>query len=478
MTTIRNFVLLSMAAMLGVLPLDAQNGPEGLSMEAIAQRLDQLERQNFELGRQNSEFLEQISTLRREVDDLKRPSSTGALEPSAPVQNGIEALEVKVGAQADLLAEQNQVKVESSQRLPVRLTGMALFNIFRNTAHAQSAQQYARFAVPVRGPSESGASFRQTVIGLEFQSPYAVLGGTFRGTTLFDLYPAGDTLNPPAAQVRLRLAYIEGQWKTRSVVVGLDKPIFAPREPNSLAQVAFSPLTAAGNLYLWQPEVSFEQRLKLGADQEFRANIGVAQLTEFTETVPAQFLSGMEKRRPALQGHFQFSHRIDENRRLEIATGFHASTSHVLGNSIPSRVLALDWFWNPVRRIEFTGALFTGKNLASFGGAALRQSFTFLTPRPGQVSVIPVRSRGGWAQLTFLATSRLSFNLQSGVDDPNNRDLPSSGAARNRAYVANMFYRLAPNVVTGAEIARMRTLYMAGQHPINNHYDLYLAYMF
>src|SRR5439155_13474284 len=116
-------------------------------------------------------------TLRRELNELKRPSATGAPDSSAAAQNrnGTEALEEKVDAQAALLAEQNQVKLESSQRLPVRLTGMALFNIFRNTAHAQSAQQYARFAQVARGPSEAGASLRQSVIGLEFQSPNAVL---------------------------------------------------------------------------------------------------------------------------------------------------------------------------------------------------------------------------------------------------------------------------------------------------------------
>ena len=118
------------------------------------------------------------------------------------------------------------------------------------------------------------------------------------------------------------------------------------------------------------------------------------------------------------------------------------------------------------------------QNLSAFGGGALRQSFAFLTVRPGQVSVIPVRSRGGWGQLTFIATSRLSFNLQTGVDDPNNRDLPATGLARNTAYVANTFYRLAPNVVTGVEVAHMRTLYMAGPRPAANHYDLYFAYMF
>jgi hypothetical protein len=472
MKTIGNLVLPLIATLLWALPTYAQSETKDVSIEGITERLEQLEQQN-------SRLLQQISTLRRELDELKRPSSPERSNVETPVEQQIEALEEKAETQAGLLAEQSQVNVQSSQRLPIRITGMALFNAFKNTAHGQNGLQYPRMAQVARNPSEAGASLRQTSIGLEFQSPYAVLGGAFKGKVLFDLFPGYD---PQAlstnAQGRLRLGYIEGQWKTRSVIVGQDKPIFNPREPDSLAQVGFAPLSASGNLYLWLPQMSFEQRLTLGARQDIRADIGVVQIAEDVTRVPAQFVSAIEKKRPALEGRVQFGHHIDDQRRVEIATGFHTSSSHVLGTAIPSRVVSVDWFWNPLRRIEFTGAWFTGKNLAAFGGAALRQSFTFLTLAPGQVSVIPVRSRGGWAQITLVATSRLSFNLQSGVDDPNNHDLPSSGIARNSTYVANTFYRLAPNVVTGLEVSRVRTLYMAGQHPITNHYDLYLAYMF
>jgi hypothetical protein len=127
---------------------------------------------------------------------------------------------------------------------------------------------------------------------------------------LFDLFPGYD---PQAlatnAQGRLRLAYIEGQWKTRSVIVGQDKPIFNPREPNSLAQVGFSPLSSSGNLYLWLPQMSFEQRLMLGARQDIRADIGVVQIAEDVARVPSEFVSAIEKKRPALEGRFQFGHR-------------------------------------------------------------------------------------------------------------------------------------------------------------------------
>ena len=49
---------------------------------------------------------------------------------------------------------------------------------------------------------------------------------------------------------------------------------------------------------------------------------------------------------------------------------------------------------------------------------------------------------------------------------------------RNAAYVANATYRIAPNVLGGFELSQVRTQYKAGQHPQNNHYDVYLAYLF
>jgi hypothetical protein len=288
-------------------------------------------------------------------------------------------------------------------------------------------------------------------------------------------------------QVRLRTASIEAQWDTRTLMAGQEKPIFSPREPNSLAQVGVSPLTSAGNLWLWRPQVRFEQRISLSSSTDVQARIGVYETaesgaiyddTQVSDITAQQLLASLQQRRPALEGRVQLSHRFSETRRLEIAPGFHVSSTRVAGFSIPSNAASVDWFFNPLRRLEFTGFLFTGENLANVGGGGVRQGFTLLGDAPGRYRAIPVRTRGGWAQLTFIATPRLSFSLYGGEDDPNNRDLPASGIGRNLAYAANVFFKLAPNVVLGGEISQVRTQFLNGQRPLNNHYDLALAYLF
>lgn len=145
--------------------------------------------------------------------------------------------------------------------------------------------------------------------------------------------------------------------------------------------------------------------------------------------------------------------------------------------SVPSRVYSLDWLANLHPRVEVTGFWFTGKNVAK-SSARMLTGVTILTPRPGVIQAIPIRSRGGWAQVTLIATSRLSFNFAGGVENPDDRDVLADMISRNQALTANWFYRLAPNVVIGSEVSQTRTRFGGGQRPRYNHYDMYMAYLF
>src|SRR5258708_25858985 len=86
--------------------------------------------------------------------------------------------------------------------------------------------------------------------------------------------------------VRLRTAEIDLDWTNTSIMFGQAKPLISPRDPDSLAQVGVSPLTGAGNLWLWQPQVRIEQRIKLGNNTGFAAQAGVFQ-TNFLTAIPA-----------------------------------------------------------------------------------------------------------------------------------------------------------------------------------------------
>ena len=433
-------------------------------VQQILERLERLERENHNLAAE-------VRLLREELAASHGVSAPAVSSESSSGTAAPTPLEERLAVQEQRIEEQAQAKVEASQRLPLTLTGMVLFNAFLN-GQASGGQEYPTTASPFSGASSvGGATLRQSVIGLKFQGPTVLGGGQVNGSLYLDLF--GGTANSLNHLVRLRVATVEIDWKNRSIMVGQDKPIVAPREPNSLAQVGVSPLTGAGNLWLWQPQIRFEQRVALGRQAGLRLQAGVYQTSE-----PSYISRGGDSAaivpgpRPALEGRFEFWRQFGEGGRIEIAPGFHTSTSHVAGVSVPSHLFTVDWLIQPIAKIQFTGTFFNGQNAAGLGG--LHQGFTVF----GDNRVRAIRATGGWAQLSYLATKRLSFNLQGGQESDRGTDLRPGDIHRNLMYAGNAIYRLGPNVLLGLEASQVRTSYILGPSRLNNHYDLALGYLF
>lgn len=417
-------------------------------MQRILERLDRLERENRALA-------EEVRALRQEVAAAR----------------GEPDLEERIAVNERRTEELAQSKVETSGKLPLSITGMALFNAYWNGPHGGDSQ-YPLIAQAAAGRRNAGASLRQSVIGLRFDGPRAIGGAHVNGTLSMDLFAgSAQSLNH---LLRLRVATVGIEWENTSIVVGQDKPIISPREPRSLAQVGYSPLTAAGNLWLWQPQARVEQRIRFGRGAGLRAQAGVFQTSEVGASAYPEY-SDYEpvpmRGRPAYQARFELWRDLGDTARIEIAPAFHASTTRVLGASVPSRITSLDWFVQPAGWADFSGMLFRGQNVAVLGST--RQGFTVRNGLPRAV-----RSWGGWGQLTLRPTSRLSFNAFAGQQDDRNADLLSGNIAKNFSFGANTMYRLGPNVMAAFEAARIRTTYFETGARAFNHYDLALAYLF
>jgi hypothetical protein len=325
-------------------------------------------------------------------------------------------------------------------------------------------------ASPSDSVSRGGASLSQSIIGLRLQGPRILDGGQVHGSIDLDLF--GGTSSSLNHLVRMRIATIQVDWKNTSVTVGQDKPLIAPRDPDSLAQVAFPPLSAAGNLWLWAPQARIEQRFAMGDNAGLRAQASVYETSEPSSGVAPQYLSALSTASPALQGRFEFWDQYASRGRIEIAPGFHVSETHVDGVSIPSRLFTIDWMLQPLVKWRLTGAYFHGRNAAGVGG--LRQGFNFTD----EDQFTAVRASGGWAQVSFLATKRLTFNSYAGQESDNAADLLAGQISRNFVYAVNSQYRLGQNILLGLEASQARTAYIGGQIRLLNHYDLALAYLF
>jgi hypothetical protein len=423
-------------------------------LSAILERLDRLERDNRALA-------EEVRSLRARLDGAA--TVTVATEPDAAPKS---SLEQRADIQERRVDELAQTKVESSQRFPIRLTGMAVFNAYMNSRQS-GGLEYPLTAAPT-GQHSTGATVRQTIIGLDYRGPSTVWGGTVHGSVYMDFGQGG--IN---GTMRMRTASLELEWKHTSIMAGLEKPIFNPREPASLAQLAISPLTGAGNLWLWLPQVRVEHDISFTRTTGLRAQAGIVETREVAPYTGATPGSTLEANRPGAEGRFEFFHNIDEDRRFEIAPGFHTSTTHFGGMSTPSSLFSLDWFANPVRRIELTGAFYNGKNVAPLGNG-YGQGFGFYGP--GVLE--SVSSTGGWGQVTIHMVPRVDLHLFTGKQSDDEHDLAAGRISDNLLFGGNLYYRLAPNVILALEASQVRTNYISQGVRINNHYDLALAYLF
>ncbi|MGA3186042.1 MAG: hypothetical protein ABSF22_02945 [Bryobacteraceae bacterium] len=440
--------------------------------QQILDRLARIEQENRNLA-------EEVRALRQEL------AASRTIAPSPPAAPAISAstaaaptpppptLEERVDVNQQRISEQAQTKVEAAQKLPITLTGMVLFNAFLNGS-ANGGMEYPLFAAQGENSSAGGATFSQSILGAKFQGPQVLGGAQLNASIYFDVF-GGSTNGPLDHLVRLRTATVELDWKNTTILAGQDKPIISPREPTSLAQVAVSPLTGAGNLWLWAPQFRVEQRFALGQKAGLTAQLGVYETSEPSYAARGGDSDGYASSsspRPALEGRFEFWRKFGEGSRIEIAPGFHESTTHAGGFSIPSHLATVDWLIQPVSKLQLTGMFFSGENAAGVGG--LQQGFTIIN----DLRAISIGANGGWTQLAWLATKRLTFNLFAGQENDRQADLLSGDIHSNLMYGSNAIYRLGSNVLLGAEISQVRTNYFLLPSRLNNHYDLSLGYQF
>ena len=306
-------------------------------------------------------------------------------------------------------------KVEAAEHFPLKLSGLVLMNSYplrrphrrRGPAAglgAPGASQHNPPAAPSATPSWHFST----------PAPKGLWGAQVTGKLQLDLF--GGTLNTQNQLARIRTADVSLNWTSRSLTFAIDKPIFSPREPDSLSQLGIPLLANSGNLWLWQPQVRYEERIQFTDTTGLRARLGVYQTNETLAAVPAGVK--LSPSRPAFQGRFEFFHNTRTGRRFELAPGFHLSRSQVAGSGVTSYAASLDWLVPVAPRVDWTGFAFTGQDLTGLGIAGIHQAFTL---RPG--SVLPVRSRGGWTQVTLHASTRVDLNLLGGLQDDFNRDL-------------------------------------------------------
>src|SRR5271157_1787889 len=212
--------------------------------------------------------------------------------------------------------EQYQTKVESASKYRIRLTGIALFNLFSNQGTVDN-MDVPGLAYKQSGLSSSGSfggTLRQSIFGFEIFGPQ-LMGAKTSGTVNFDVgggFPyVSNGVN--SSLVRLRTATMRLDWKNTDVVAGQEQLFFQPNAPTSFASLIVPALSYAGNLWAWTPQIHVEHRFALNEKSTVGVQAGI--LDSLTGEPPYyQYTwyrapqAGERSRQPAYAARVAYSH--------------------------------------------------------------------------------------------------------------------------------------------------------------------------
>jgi hypothetical protein len=435
---------------------------------AMARTQAQLEQSQRELDEMRRQLIVLKSQIAQSGTDTPTQASTAMPPASAPqvtstsAASQIEDIRERQAMQESQIATQEQAKVESESKYPVKITGLLLLNGFVNT-NAVDMAATPTLALP--GSGSTGASVRQTILGLDARGPhlfgassYGDLRVDFDGNQQSSITAASNSgyYNTNATLLRLRTVHAWLQWPDTKAYFELDRPIFSPNTPTSLTAVANPALAWSGNLWTWNPEVGLTQDIGFAGSRDVRLQAALidvedAPLTPVISSVTATPPSTAERSRwPGVEARIALlgSELNDDGSHIGVG-GYFAPHSIAPGFNFDAWAGTLDSRLLLPAHLEWTGAFYRGEALGGLGGGAYKDFAYAIDPDTGEYYFRPLDDVGGWTQLKEKPSERLEFNAAFGLDNVFANELRSfavpggtmyENLARNRTYTGNVIY--------------------------------------
>lgn len=374
------------------------------------------------------------------------------------------------------LQQQQQVKVESSSKFPVRLSGLFLLNTLFNSGRVDNFD-VPSIAVPsATSLGSMGFSLRQSILGIEGTGP-RFIGADTSADLQADFF-GGMTSGYGASGsgvMRLRLARMRMDWTHTSLIGGLDTPFFSPNSPTSYLTVAEPGFSSAGNLWTWAPQIRVEQRFNTNLTQ-VRVEAGVVDAPSYIPSLSGNRVPNPVEasRQPAYALRLSANDR-DVSRPTSVGiAGIYLTQRFAGAVTVTGGGGMLDWNFPVLPRTEFGGELFAGKGLDGFGAAPVpvvtQQDYTqYIMGTASALARIP--SFGGWSQLKFRLNSSNEINFGFGAVERNASDFRQAAlhdsiiqtlAFKNGSLVINYIFRPRSDLIFSAEYRRLRTYEISG----------------
>ena len=521
--SLRLIALVAGTLLAGNVLLEAQEAPKSASANpsqaeqqpvdarALSEALRELQSQVQSLKAELSEMKAQQKQASEDARELRRQLSLAALPPSPsssvpnsaapspsqepPTSASLAKMEEDVQFIDAKINDQYQTKVESGSKYRLRLSGIALLNVFSNRGAVENLD-FPSLAVPasfIESHSSLGGTVRQSQLTVAAFGP-DIAGAHTSANVTFDFaggFP--DTPNGTTIGIaRLRTATMRFDWGDTSIVAGQDSLFLSPLAPSSLATLAVPPLSYSGNLWSWAPQVRVEHQFHLSESSALHLQFGI--LDSLSGDLPASFYErypswGEQSGQPAFAARIGWSRRLFGQELIAGVGGYYGRQSWALGRSVDGWAGTTDLTVPLGKLFQFSGEFYRGRAVGGLGGGAdqtVLLSGIFTDPA---TRVQGLDSMGGWAQLKFKPLAKFEVNGAFGQDNPFASQInlfPASANAsyygafieRNRSAFVNFIYQPRSDVLFSIEYRRLRTFYVGADSQSANHVNMSVGYIF
>jgi len=478
---------------------DLRNESEQYRTETRALR-EELRSAVTRIPRQAPGVNEEVASVQLgEQAETKPPEAGSAQSDSTQSQSSAAARLAKLEEEYDLLTgkidDQYQTKVDSQSKYRVRLSGLALLNLFTTRGEVDNADLPGLANEPdaFGRANSTGLSFRQSQIGLEVFGP-EIAGARARGDVHFDF--AGGFPNTPNGVtfglIRLRTGTIRFDWPHTSLVAGQDSPFFSPLSPTSFATVAEPAFAYAGNLWTWTPQIRVEHRITTSENSNLTIQGGILDGLTGEPSAPwvRNAQAGEYSRQPAYASRVAWSHGLFGQTMTFGAGGYYSRQNWGLNRNIDAYAGTLDWTVPFTSRLALTGEFYRGRALGGLGGGLYQSALYNGYPTNPATSIRGLDAIGGWSQLKYRASSKLEFNAGVGQDNPFASELrafPYSAyqvnqqngvVTRNQNELLNVIYRPRSDLIFSAEYRHIATYEPDNTRYTADHVNLVMGILF
>ena len=461
---------------------EAQTAPVDPTVRELAQQVRELRAAIEDMRAEAAAYRAETTELRRELEAAREQmkSSTAVPAETAPaptpasshLEDRVAALEESSQLLNGKIDEQYQTKIESGSKYKVRLSGIALLNLYANRGPFDNADfpNYVPPPTPLNSGTSLGATMRQSELGLELFGP-RLAGARVTGSIQADFaggFP--NTLNGANYGIfRLRTASMRMDWNDTSLVVGQDALFLSPESPTSFASLAVPALSYTGNLWGWIPQIRVEHRFTVGDDDQVTLQAGV--LDNFTGEPPfvtydRQKQAGESSGQPAYGVRAAWTRKRFGQPLTFGTAGYYSRQRWGFDRHVDGWAGMFDWAVPLSQRWSLNGEFYRGRAIGGLGGGIGRSTLYSGSIFDPATRIIGLNAVGGWSQIKFRATPKLEFNGAFGLDNPVAGDVRSFPVSvsyfdptltQNRSALVNFVYHARSNVLFSSEYRRLQT---------------------